>query len=523
MHRTDTQATPLQTLQEQPEVVDLHNAVVLPGMTDGHTHLLMFGTALNRFDCTGRSLKDIQKLLAEKAKNEPDAPMLLGKGFTCGAVGAPIDKKYLDEVISDRPVMIDSADLHSVWVNSAGAKALGITKDTKNPQGGEYVRDKDGEFTGYIKETAVFQHVWPFMSESASADDRKKFLNDGFQKYLETGVVAASEMSLEAPVLETLETIYKENGNKLPIRINAYWILSPLSSKEELEQTIQDILKHQKRLASHAPWIRLSGIKIISDGVVDSCTAYCSKAYRDGTTAQPIWPQEQMNTAVLLADKHDLQVALHAIGDAAVESALDAFELAIKTNGEKPAGVRRHRVEHLEVVQTEQIQRLAKLGLVASLQPAHADPVRMVDFRESLGHDERCDRVFPWSEYVDANAFMAFGSDAPTAPHDTLPIMHIATTRQSIVDVNFRPEEPRYQKLNKWCVKLPKAIQNYTQGSAFAAKTEDLWGTLEPGKSADFCVLEIDPFKDGLETLREAQEAVVETYVEGKLAFKKQK
>lgn len=490
-------------------------------MTDGHAHLLMFGVSLSRFNCTNKPLEQVQKLLAQRAKDEPDAAVLLGKGFLVGAIGVPVHSKYLDEIVSDRPVFIDSADLHSCWVNTAAAKALGITRETKNPQGGEFVRDENGDFTGYIKETAVIESVWPFMSHQVSLAKRVQFLRDGFAKLLATGVVAATEMALEEPDLNALETLYEQDGGKLPIRVNAHWILSPLSTREQLEKTIQGIADHSKRLAKCAPWLRLSGIKIVTDGVIDSCTAFCSKAYRDGSKAQPIWPQEQVDHAVILADKLGLQVALHAIGDAAIENSLNALELAIKTNGPRPQGARRHRIEHLEVIHTAQIQRLAKLGLVASLQPAHADPVRMTDFRNSLGHDERCDRAFPWSEYVDANAFMAFGSDTPTAPHDTLPIIHIATTRQSIHDASFGPERGRYADLKRWCVKLPKAIQNYTLGSAYAAHADHLYGTLEPGKSADFCVLEIDPFKNGLETLRAAQDAVVETYLEGKLVYKK--
>lgn len=157
-----------------------------------------------------------------------------------------------------------------------------------------------------------------------------------------------------------------------------------------------DAVAHKQRLAHCASWLRLTGIKIISDGVVDSCTAYCSKPYFDGTTAEPIWPREELLETVAVADKPGLQVAIHAIGDAAVDQALDATEHAININGKDHP--RRHRIEHLEVVNPSSIERLASLGVIASLQPVHADPIYLPNWRKMLGYDQRIDRAFPWSE-----------------------------------------------------------------------------------------------------------------------------
>lgn len=245
-----------------------------------------------------------------------------------------------------------------------------------------------------------------------------------------------------------------------------------------------------------------------------------SKPYFDGSTAEPIWPREELFETVALADQHGLQVAVHAIGDAAVDQALDAFDHAIKVNGHDHP--RRHRIEHLEVVNKSSIERLTRLGIVASLQPVHADPIYLPNWQKMLGYDERIDRAFPWSEYVDAQSKMAFGSDAPTAPHHCFPNMYTATTRQSGVDPTMAPpEDPRVIALSKWCVSLDVAIQNYTLGSAYACQAEEYSGSLEPGKSADFCVLDIDPFADGVETLREAQKAVTQTWVAGKVVYQK--
>lgn len=500
--------------------VDLKNAVALPGIIDGHTHLVMLGGSLNKINMLGKTIPEIQQALLQSLESQPSSPRLLGRSFLFDALDAKPHRKYLDQVIPDTPVFIDSADLHSTWLNTAAISALGITKDTPDPKGGSFEKDENGELTGLFLETATAEFVWPYLAAQLTLETRLGYLQDTFNEYLATGVTGATEMALEALDLEALETYYKQHNNTLPIRIAAHWLVSPSGTAADRTQAVMDALAHKERLANHAPWLRIAGIKIISDGVVDSCTAYCSKPYFDGSTAEPIWPKGELSETVALADKHGLQVAIHAIGDAAVDQALDAFEHAISVNG--PDHPRRHRIEHLEVVNASSIERLTRLGVVASLQPVHADPIYLPNWQKMLGYDERIDRAFPWSEYVAAQSKMAFGSDAPTAPHHCFPNMYTATTRQSGVDPTLPPsDDPRVKALSKWCVSLDVTIQNYTLGSAYASRAEEYSGSLEKGKSADFCILDIDPFADGVETLRQAQKAVVQTWVAGKVVYQK--
>lgn len=502
------------------EETDLKRAVVLPGIIDGHTHLVMLGGSLNKIDMLGKTIPEVQQALLGALESQPDSPRILGRSFLFDALGAKPHRNYLDQVMPDIPVFINSADLHSTWLNTAAIHALGITKETPDPKGGSFEKDQDGELTGLFLETATAEHVWPYLAGRLTVDTRLKYLQDTFDEYLATGVTGATEMALESLDLEALEIYYKRHGNTLPIRIAAHWLVSPSGSASDRKQAVMTALAHKQRLAACAPWLRIAGIKIISDGVVDSCTAYCSKPYFDATTAEPIWPREELFETVALADEHGLQVAVHAIGDAAVDQALDAFEHAITVNG--PSHPRRHRIEHLEVVNKSSIERLTRLGIVASLQPVHADPIYVPNWQKMLGYDERIDRAFPWTEYVDAQSKMAFGSDAPTAPHHCFPNMFTATTRQSGVDPRLEPSaDPRIRALSKWCVSLDVAIQNYTLGSAYACRAEEYSGSLEAGKSADFCVLDIDPFSNGVETLREAQKAVVQTWVAGKVVYQK--
>ncbi|KAJ9111109.1 hypothetical protein QFC19_001308 [Naganishia cerealis] len=501
------------------ESIDLKEAVVLPGIIDGHTHLVMLGGSLNKVSMLGLSIMEIQQVLRSARDAQPECKMILGRSFLLDALGGRPHRKYLDEILPDIPIFIDSADLHSTWLNTAAIEAMGINKDTPNPKGGIFEKDADGELTGLFLEMATAEYVWPYLASQLTTETRLKYLQDVFDEYLATGVTGAVEMALEELDLEALELFYKRNNNSLPIRITAHWLVSPSGSDQDRHHRVMAAVRHKERLSHCAPWLRIAGIKIISDGVVDSCTAYCTKPYFDGTTAEPIWPRAELLDIVALADKHGLQVAIHAIGDAAVDMALDAFEHAMDVNGEKP---RLHRIEHLEVVTRESIARLTRLGVVASLQPVHADPIYLPNWQKMVGYDERMDRAFPWSEYVEANSKMAFGSDAPTAPHHCFPNIYTATTRQSGVNPTLPPsDDERMKALTRWCVGLDVAIRNYTVGSAYACQSDEYCGTLQAGKSADFCILDIDPFRDGVDTLREAQTAVVQTWLNGEILFQK--
>jgi predicted amidohydrolase YtcJ len=485
---------------------------VLPGLIDAHTHLIMFGASLAKVDCLGKTVEEIQQALLEARRASPDVKMILARSFLFDALGQKPHKSLLDAVIPDIPVFIDSADLHSCWANSAGLKAVGVDESTANPKGGEFVKDEQG-LTGLCLETAVTEYIWAFIAKHTTLEERLAHLDRVFEEYLATGVTGVVDMAMTAEDLEALEVYYRRH-QKLPIRVACQWLVRPEGTDHSRAEQVREAAVHRQRLSSCAPWLGVSGIKIISDGVVDSCTAYLTRPYADGTLPGPIWPADELTKVVVLADSLDLQVAVHAIGDAASEQALDAFESAVNTNG--PRAERRHRIEHLEVVTKESIARLTRLGVIASLQPVHADPVYVPNWRLMLGEDERCDRAFPWTEYVDAGSHVAFGSDAPTAPHHCFPNLYTATTRRSAINPKLPPStDPRLIQLERFSLKLGTAIRFYTAGSAYSTRGENTYGTLEPGKSADFCVLSIDPFAQGLETLREAQQAVTQTWIGG--------
>ena len=202
--------------------------------------------------------------------------------------------------------------------------------------------------------------------------------------------------------------------------------------------------------------------------------------------------------------------------------ALDALATAVSTNG--PDDRRRHRLEHLESITPKSIQRMASAGVIASIQPVHSDPFIAFNWMAQLGHDHRCGRAFPWSEMVEKGVGIAIGTDSPTAPYESLPNLYIATTRRSALDPDMKwpPTGPAggFMVNNlKYKLDLHTALEAATRGAAYSCRMEDVVGSLAVGMAADFCILGVDPFKDGLGVLSRAQEGVMETWVDGQQVF----
>ncbi|MEX2510282.1 MAG: amidohydrolase [Homoserinimonas sp.] len=486
-------------------VVDLGGDFVMPGFTDGHTHLVMTGEALQKVDLLDAGdLAGIQERLREASVASPEAPRVLGRSWLPNAVPGEPTRQMLDEVDADRPIYLDANDIHSVWVNSAALRELGITRDTPDPVGGRIARDADGEPSGMLYETAVLTHVWPKLTALASDADRDAALDATFEHYLASGVTGAIEMALSEEALAALLRAEARHGS-LPVRVAAHWLINRDASPEQIMEQVGRAIELSSSVSS--PWLSVVGVKLILDGVIDSCTAAMKEPYADGSNAEPIWGLDELIPVVVAADAAGLQIAMHAIGDDASGIALDALEHAFRVNG---ARVRRHRMEHLETITVENVARLAALGVVASMQPVHADPAVQENWRAMLG-DDRVDRGFPWPELVAAGAPLVFGTDAPTAPYPPLPNMFIAATRRSAFDQSLPANLPVY------AMPIADALGHATRVAAWSCGRESDLGSLSTGKLADFIVLDTNPLTAAPEELLTAR--VKRTVVGGETRF----
>jgi predicted amidohydrolase YtcJ len=467
--------------------VDLAGRFVLPGFIDAHSHLLMLGQSLQKVQLRGlKSLEDIQEALRTARAETPQAARIFGSGWLYGTLGGQAPHRaMLDAAIDDIPVYLDANDLHSVWVNSAALVELGITADTEDPHGGSITRDPEtGEATGMLLETVAQQIVWPALARQATDEDRDSWIDSAISHYLASGVTSAVDMAVGDDDLEAFLRARTRHGGELPLRIKGHWFIHHRPTSGENLQQVQRAVDLAAQVNS--PTLKMVGIKLVLDGVIDSCTAAMKEPYTDGTNAEPIWNRDDLIPVVTAADAAGLQIAIHAIGDEASDIALDALEAAYAINGPRD---RRHRIEHLETVTPENVVRLARLGVIASMQPVHADPAVQDNWRAQLG-DNRIDRAYPWTEFTDAGATLALSTDAPTAPYEPLPNMYIAATRKSALDQSLPANLPHY------ALDLEAALQHATRDAAFSCRAENQEGGVAEGFLADFTVLETNPLSE---------------------------
>lgn len=487
------------------EVVDLAGATVLPGFVDGHAHVVGTGDAAQQVNLWGAtSLGEIQRRIRAWCAAHPDAPRVRAQGWTHSAVAAPT-RAMLDAVAADRPVYVQAYDYHSIWLNTAALAECGITDDTADPPGGRVHRDDAGRASGVVDETAMHRLVWPVLDAMTTPADNRRYLEAALRSYREIGVTATTEMGLDEGDLAAM--VAAEGDGTLTARIAAHWRVEPTGDEAQNLRRVARAVELAERHRS--VWLRVTGIKVLIDGTVDGCTAALGAPYADGSTAVPVWSREELTPVVIAADAAGLQVAMHAIGDEAVRIAIDAVEAAIVANGPRE---RRHRIEHLEVVGPEEIDRLAALGITASMQPVHADPAIQDNWRAMLG-DARIDRGFPWPEMTDAGAPLAFGTDSPTSPQAPLPNMFIAATRRSALSPQLPPNLPHF------ALPLLTAIEHATADAAWACRAEQSYGRIAAGLFADFIVLDRGIFASPAEELLEAQ--VVRTVVGGRTVFER--
>lgn len=492
-------------LAPDSEVVDLEGRLVTPGFVDGHAHVLMTGKSLHEVDLWGvHSLEEIQQRILAWREAHPDAVRIEATGWPHQALpGGKPTKEMLDAVVADVPIYAVAFDYHSLWCNSAALDELALPTDIADPQGGTFVRDASGAFTGHIDEAAYHQIVRPIVEKFADEADHDRDLAAVQAAYARVGVTASADMSFEQADLETF--LRAEAAGTLTTRVHAYW---RVHNTGDLEANLAAVA-HAARMAAEvdSERLRIVGIKIIVDGTIDGCTATLKTPYANGTNAEPIWPSADLDPVVVAADAAGLSVAMHAIGDESVNIAINAVEAAVRANGPKH---RRHRIEHLELVDRADVARLADLGITASMQPVHCDPAIAANWRAQLG-DSRVDEGFAWPWFVEADARLAFGTDSPTSPYPPLPNMYVATTRKSALEEGFEPNIPEF------ALPLAEAIRHATADSAYACWGDAEYGSLQAGKFADFVVLDTDVLAEDPSALLTTNPLA--TYVGGRRVF----
>jgi predicted amidohydrolase YtcJ len=494
-------------------VIDAGGKLVLPGFTDCHVHFLDAAFSLERPQLDdAKDVGEIQRRVKAYADAHPGLSWVRARGWTYPAVGPTSlpDRKYLDEIIPDRPVYLESYDGHSWWANTKALQLAGITKQTPNPLGGEIVRDpKTGEATGAFKEdaaNALMTRVIP----APSREEKLAAFRAGFKEANRVGLVRVHSASGDSDANGDLENAglldeLRKSGDLTLRMYMAYRAWPPAITAAQFEEI------EAARRKYHDEWLSAGAVKFFMDGVVESHTAAMLAPYSDDPrlSGSLFWDPKTYKQLVAELDKRGIQIFTHAIGDRAVRLTLDAYEDAAKANGTTD---RRHRIEHIETITGDDIPRFGKLGVIASFQPLHAYPNddTLLVWARNVG-PERVQRAWAWRSVEKAGGVLAFGSDWPIVTLNPWEGVENALTRRT-VEGNPPGGFVPWQRIS-----LEDAIRGYTLNAAIAGHREKTEGSLEPGKVADLIIVSQDLFR--IEPTEIGKTEVLLTMVGGRVVY----
>lgn len=454
-------------------IVDVAGTTVLPGLVDAHGHLYGLGLALDIVDLVGTTSQDeVVRRVVERAAATPGDGWIQGRGWDQN--DWPVKEfptaSLLDAVLPERPVVLRRIDGHAAWANTAAMKAARVNAKTADPAGGRIIRDASGNPTGVFVDAAMdlLERVTP----PATPEQVKARVLAAANAIAATGLTGMHDAGIDNDTIRAAKELIDEG--RFPIRV--YGMLTD-------DASLLDEWFQRGSLIDYGGRLTVRSVKLYADGALGSRGAALLDHYSD----------DPANSGLMIADPAHVeevsrraraagfQVNTHAIGDRGVRNVIDGY------NAAGVGAAERFRVEHLQVIAPEDVPRLAELGIIASMQPTHA--TSDMYWAEARLGPQRVRGAYAWRTVLNAGARLALGSDFPVENVNPFFGIHAAVTRQ---DQKNWPEGGWYpdQRLT-----LPEAIRGFTSDAAFAAFQENSRGTIEPGRLADFTIVEGNLFE----------------------------
>jgi predicted amidohydrolase YtcJ len=472
------------------QVIDARGHLLLPGFNDAHLHFTPGGLSLDALNLRDSATPaEFARRIAERAAITPAGEWITGGAWddqvwvhesaqksapNAGSHDELPTRQLIDAATRNIPVLVERLDGHMALANSAALKIIGITRNTPDPPGGEIVRDPNGEPTGILKDAAMapaYAKIPPISHER-----RLKAVRRAMAHAARIGITSVQDMN---PSYEDV-AVYAELAERGELTVRIY-AAPPIAVWED-----QAKLGLRHAFGSH--WLRYGAVKAYADGSLGSTTAYMFAPYRDapqshGLLREDMLPPEKIRRNLLGADRANLQLCTHAIGDRAVSTVLDLYAEVEKQDGPRD---RRFRIEHAQHVAPKDFARFRDLGVIASMQPYHAiDDGRWAETR--ISH-QLASTSYAWRTMLDNHVHIAFGTDWPVAPLEPLTSLYAAVTRATL-DGKYPHGWFPEQKLT-----VAEAIEAYTLGSAYAEFQEKEKGSITAGKLADVILLSDDVF-----------------------------
>ncbi|HTH38843.1 MAG TPA: amidohydrolase [Pyrinomonadaceae bacterium] len=481
------------------KVIDAKGKLIVPGFNDAHVHFMETGNQLASVDLrSAKSPEEFVQRIKDFAAKLPKGRWILGgqwdhENWTPNNLPTAA---LIDAVTPDNPVFINRLDGHMALANSLAMRLANVDKSVKDVAGGEIVRDASGNPTGIFKDAAS-TYIEKAIPE-ASFEQKLEAAQAASDHAASLGVTSLQDMSAGSDV-----GVYQELLRRGTLKTRIY-ACSVLNNYKRWETT-------GVRFAFGDPMLRVGCLKGYADGSLGSTTAWFFDPYLDAPNSRGLSMADVETTmaqTIINADKAGLQVNIHAIGDRANATILDHFMNAEKANGPRD---RRFRIEHAQHLRQEDIKRFGSQKVVASMQPFHViDDGRWAWKRLD---EKRIKGTYAFRTILDTSGVLAFGSDSPVAPLNPLLGVYAAVTRRTLDEKNPNGWVPE-QKIS-----VLETVRAFTWGSAYAEFQENVKGTLEAGKLADFVMLSDDIFTIDPVKIRDAR--VLITVMNGRIVYEK--
>jgi len=482
------------------KVIDGHGKTLLPGLIDAHGHVLELGYARNNVDLAGtKSLDEALAKVKAYAAAHPEAKWILGSGWNqeIWKLGRFPTAKELDTAVADRPVWLSRVDGHAGWANSAAIKLAGVDKASKDPNGGRIERDAGGNPTGVFVDgaTALIDAKVP----PPTPQQKAAALDTALAEMASVGLTGVGDAGIDLANYE----LYRQYADQHKLTARIYAMIRGTGDD------FDTISKDGPLIGYGNDFLTVRAVKLFADGALGSRGAAMLAPYSDDPHNRGLLflKPAELTAEIGKALGKGYQVAVHAIGDHANREVLDSYAAAYKTH---PDGIaRRNRVEHAQIVSLKDIPRFVPLQLIASMQPTHAtSDMNMAEDR--IGH-ERIKGAYAWQRFLKQGTIVAGGSDFPVESPNPFYGLYSAITRE---DHAGQPPGGWYPDQD---MTPAEALRAFTLDAAYAEHAEKTLGTLEPGKWADFILIDHDIFKDPASKIWSTK--VLQTWVGGKQVY----
>ncbi|MGO9931206.1 MAG: amidohydrolase [Steroidobacteraceae bacterium] len=458
-------------------VIDGLGKTLLPGLIDAHGHVLGLGLESVQIQLTGTTgLHQAQQIIRAYAQANPQLAWLVGSGWN--QVLWKLERfptaQELDAAVADRPAALDRIDGHAKWVNTKALRAAGITRDTPAPVGGRIEHNAAGNPSGILVDNAM--NLVEAVIPQPSDVERLAALRAAMTHMNSVGLTGVGDAGVDAKGIAS----YKRLADQGQLSARIYAMIA------DTGEDFMALSKEGPLLGYGNDRLTVRSVKLFADGALGSRGAALLTPYSDQPQQRGLlfMPDADIQRKIETALKAGYQVNVHAIGDAANRQVLDAFEAAYRTVGGRQL---RNRIEHAQVVALSDIPRFKQLDLIASMQPTHA--TSDMNMAEARIGPQRLKGAYAWRTFLDQGTLIAGGSDFPVESDNPFFGLHAAVTRTDHANQppgGWHPEQ---------AMTLLEAFRAFTLNAAYAEHQENTLGSLEPGKWADFIVIDRDLFK----------------------------